>query len=619
MKKLLFLLVIFVLLKPFSSKAQFVINDDASITTPECPDSATTYLLTPNLNNQDGEIWYNKQVSLASKFDIEFQMYLGSKSYSVGADGICFVFQQLSVTAGSSGGGLGYGGVTPSIAVEFDTYQNGWDPAYCHTAIEKNGDVNHTDLSGNNLAGPVQLDPSNPNLPDGLWHSMEIIWDPGTKTISVYYDCNLRLSYTGDIINNIFSGNPNVYWGFTAGTGGSDNNQEICIGHSYLNNLRDTTICSGDSVPLSVSGGVSYAWSPATGLSSDSSANIVARPDTTTKYVVSVTNSCGLISKDSVTISVNPFPHPSVTGNDSICAGDSTLLTVSAGKGSYYYNWSDGETSSSIEVSPASTKTYTIVAFNGSCIKDTTFTVYVKPNPTATITPKQTICQGNSTILTATGGGSYTWSNGATTSSITVNPTSNFSYAVVVDKNGCLDSAKTSVTVDIPTMIACCNDTIMVGDTVTIEASGQSNYSWEPVNGLSCTTCPNPVASPSVTTTYTVTGTDSNGCTIERTITIYVETPCSDFTVPNIFTPNDDGINDDFVVKVLNASSYSIAIYDRWGKKVYSSTDYKQYWSGRLNGTNYLVPDGVYYYIIKATCADNNYTKKGFVQVLGGK
>jgi gliding motility-associated-like protein len=100
--------------------------------------------------------------------------------------------------------------------------------------------------------------------------------------------------------------------------------------------------------------------------------------------------------------------------------------------------------------------------------------------------------------------------------------------------------------------------------------------------------------------------------------------------VPNIFTPNDDGRNDDFVPYyvdnagiihngILNPTSYSINIYDRWGKEVYTSTDATVYWTGKLKGTTYLVPDGVYYYVIKASCGGTDYLKKGFVTVLGGK
>ena len=86
-----------------------------------------------------------------------------------------------------------------------------------------------------------------------------------------------------------------------------------------------------------------------------------------------------------------------------------------------------------------------------------------------------------------------------------------------------------------------------------------------------------------------------------------------------MFTPNNDGINDDFVISVLNPSSYSIIIYDRWGKQVYTSSNPNLYWNGDIVNTQYLVPDGVYYYIVTATCGDNNYLKKGFVQVIGGK
>ena len=110
---------------------------------------------------------------------------------------------------------------------------------------------------------------------------------------------------------------------------------------------------------------------------------------------------------------------------------------------------------------------------------------------------------------------------------------------------------------------------------------------------------------------------DKNGCSASKCVTIGVEIPCADFTVPNVFTPNNDGRNDDFVIHILNPSTYRIDIYDRWGKEMYTSADPTVYWNGRITGTQYLVPDGIYYYIIKATCGTNSYVKKGFVQVVG--
>src|ERR1700741_4467714 len=155
---------------PLSLPAQFVLNGNASSMGGGC------YQLTPDLTGQSGQIWNTNTYDLNQPFDIQFNIMLGCKNYSVGADGIGFVFQPLSVNAGSSGGGMGFGGISPSVEVEFDTYLNGgWgDPGFCHVAIEKNGDVDHT--SGNLLAGPVQLSPTFAPLPDCASHPGRIIW-----------------------------------------------------------------------------------------------------------------------------------------------------------------------------------------------------------------------------------------------------------------------------------------------------------------------------------------------------------------------------------------------------------------------------------------------------------
>lgn len=369
------------------------------------------------------------------------------------------------------------------------------------------------------------------------------------------------------------------------------------------------TICNGDSATLTAYGGTSYQWlSP---LSAKTS-SVTVKPVTTTKYSVIVTGSCGIDTLSCV-VNVLPLPGVDISGNTTICSGQSTTLTASGG---LFYSWSPGGgTSSSFDVTPTSTTTYTLTISNGKCSRDTTIKVIVNMPPVVTITNSQTICPGDSVVLTATGGGTYTWSTGATTNSIKVAPTSDVSYFVVVS-NGCPDSVSTNVYIDNPNLNVCCNDTIQVGDTVVLEADGSNNYSWVPNAGLSCNNCPNPVASPSVTTTYTVLSSDSAGCTIEKIVTVYVESPCMDFIVPNIFTPNNDGKNDDFVIKAEHTSSYSISIYDRWGKVVYSSTSPYVYWDGNINNGNYSVPDGVYYYIIKATCGKNSYLKKGYVHIL---
>lgn len=380
---------------------------------------------------------------------------------------------------------------------------------------------------------------------------------------------------------------------------------------------KDTTILCSGVVNLSVSasgggGGYTYNWS-----NGSTSSSMTTTVNQDTSFIVTVTTPCGgQTKKDTVHVTVLPPNFPIViTGNTSICKGQSTSITASGGG---TYSWSTGSTSATVTLTPGSTTTYTLTVTNGNCVKDTTVTINVANKPVITITPPNKICVGDSVTLTATGGGNYVWSNGETGSSITVKPSSTTSYTVVVD-NGCIDSSMTSVSVDNPGLTVCCDTTITKGDTAILDASGTGSYTWTPIDGLSCFTCPNPIATPTTTTTYTVITTDSNGCTVERTVTVVVEIPCSDFNVPNVFTPNNDGINDDFVIRILNPSGYSIVIYDRWGKQVYTSSDPTKYWNGRLKGTNYLVPDGVYYYVLKATCGSNNYVKKGFVQVLGEK
>jgi len=376
--------------------------------------------------------------------------------------------------------------------------------------------------------------------------------------------------------------------------------------------LRNNNICPNDSTYIVAAGGVTYKWSN-NGSTADS---IKVKPGTTTTYTVFISSPCG---KDTLTktLTIDPLPVVSTSHDTSICAGSHVVLSASGGNS---YLWTaPSSTNSSISVNPAITTTYTVVVSNGQCTKDTTITVTVVSKANGNITPPtDQICEGAPVTLNASGGGTYKWSTGATTSTITVNPSSNTTYTVIVSK-GCPDTASASITVfPTPNLTACCDHVIVIDSSVGIVASGASSYQWIPNDGsLSCVTCPNPTASPTVTTTYTVITRYGNGCTVEDTVTIYVDIPCADFVVPNVFTPNNDGINDDFVIKVTHPSSYSISIYDRWGKEMYTSTNPNAYWNGRILNTQNVVPDGVYYYIIKASCGSNNYNKKGFVQVVG--
>jgi PKD repeat protein len=202
--------------------AQYTVNGNASTNSCHC------YTLTPNANNQSGSVWNNFKISLTQSFDFNFDINLGCNDAS-GADGIAFVLQPISTSVGSNGGGLGFSGISPSVGVTIDTWQNTDvnDPAYDHIAIQLNGNLNHSNPS-TNIAGPVTALAGSDNIEDCQWHTLRIQWDAATKQLTASVDGSQRLTVTKDFTADVFSGNPNVFWGFTAGTGGSTNLQQFC-------------------------------------------------------------------------------------------------------------------------------------------------------------------------------------------------------------------------------------------------------------------------------------------------------------------------------------------------------------------------------------------------------
>jgi hypothetical protein len=214
----------------FTARSGYVLNGSASASGSDC------FMLTPDNYAEGGSVWYENYLSLNFDFDMTFQVYLGNWDEN-GADGIAFVMQPNSTAAGGIGGGIGYLGISPSIAVEYDTWQND-DPDYDHIAVQRNGDVNYTGA----VAGPVQASASSTNIEDGQWHSTQITWDASTTTLTVYFDGNLRLTYTNDIVAGTFGGNPLVYWGFTGATGGAKNLQQFCVTSLVFEEVPPSTV-----------------------------------------------------------------------------------------------------------------------------------------------------------------------------------------------------------------------------------------------------------------------------------------------------------------------------------------------------------------------------------------
>ena len=186
--------------------------------------------LTPAIGNRRGFAWSENQISLLSNFSLQFDVYLGTRDTS-GADGIVFAFQDDAAgnaAVGEFGGALGMGGVSPAVAVEFDTWNNGGtfnDISDDHTMIYNPQGYSQNSSDGQQYSSTYSLG----NIEDGQWHSVQLDWDAATKTLSYSFDGNIVTSTNEDFINDVFGGDPNVYFGFTAATGGSYNEQKVCI------------------------------------------------------------------------------------------------------------------------------------------------------------------------------------------------------------------------------------------------------------------------------------------------------------------------------------------------------------------------------------------------------
>ena len=276
-----------------------------------------------------------------------------------------------------------------------------------------------------------------------------------------------------------------------------------------------STICAGQSTTLTASGGTSYSWN--TGATTSV---IVVSPTSTTAYTATVTLSgCDSIPAP-VTVTVNSLPAASISGNNTICQGQSTTLTASGGG---TYAWNTGATTAPITVSPTTGTSYTVTVTGANgCTNIATSSVTVSTAPTASVSAASTtVCSGSSTTLTASGGSSYSWSTGATTNPIVVSPTSATTYTVTVSNGSC--SSTTTITVStnsLPTAAIGGSANICSGDAATLTASGGTGYSW---NTGATTAVINP--SPTTSTTYTVVVSNANGCTDTATFTVNVLAP----------------------------------------------------------------------------------------------
>ncbi|MBN8572502.1 MAG: hypothetical protein J0M05_01195 [Candidatus Kapabacteria bacterium] len=291
----------------------------------------------------------------------------------------------------------------------------------------------------------------------------------------------------------------------------------------------DTNVCEGEQIQLNASGAENFSWSPAEGLSNATIANPIFTGTSTTQYIVTG-KSGNCEGKDTILVTVNEKPIIIASENREICVGDTVHLSA---KGATEYSWSpaDGLNNATI-ANPIfmGTKTteYIVTGKNGNCFDSKKVIIMVNEKPIVSVSENREICTGDTVHLSAKGALEYSWSpveglNNPTIANPIFIGTKTTEYIVTGKTGDCFDSKKILITVnEKPTLSVSENREICLGDTVHLRANNADNYLWTPSTYLNNATISNPIAQPTENITYTVRGTNTNGCYEEKTISITI-------------------------------------------------------------------------------------------------
>jgi len=469
-----------------------------------------------------------------------------------------------------------------------------------------------------------------------------------------------------------------------------------------LNISNDDTICVGNTSLLTVTGALTYLWSPSIFLSNSTIPFPIAFPDQTTTFFVEGSDALGCKEIDSVTIEVLPLPNANAGLDTAICPGNTIQLLASGGD---EYNWliSTGLSNFLIHdpiASPNDTIEYVVeVTDSNQCTNTDSVMVNVFNEAEASAGFNVSICANLPYQLQADGGELYLWSpsvflNHDTISNPLAFPDTDMDFIVeVTDSNGCIDKDTVQILVF---TIYTNNDTLFCdSDSIRVNVFGDpaTEFIWSPSAGVSDTSSYEPWLSPSITTSYVVEATNAQGCSYNDTIIIEVSSPtplfdtlltpgCDgvymeyennsinavnfywefsdgttsndelvkrefdfntsfnaelfaidqfgcidsleintsslgfedyfDWSFPNVFTPNGDGLNDLFVINVAGRmyECVDLVIYNKWGEVQFTSSGNNIIWDGYTN-TGVAANVGSYYFTISL----KNHSKHGHLQL----
>jgi gliding motility-associated-like protein len=613
---------------PVFSFSQYILNGAAT------KNSCNCYTLTPAAFTQAGSVWNANKINLNNPFDFSFNVFLGCQDVN-GADGIVFMLQPISTSIGSTGEGMGFMGITPSIGISLDTWQNLNlnDPLYDHISIQANGNPSH----GSDLAGPVQASSTSENIEDCQWHVFRIRWDPVTHWVSAYFDGQLRVEKQVDMIATIFNNDPNVFWGFTAATGGANNLQQFCtaLNPDFSTNVGANGVCFGAPITFT-DNSVSFApiqswyWDFDDGTTStlrNPPPHLYSSPGIyQVKEVITGLDGCVSDTlKKSITIGTKPIADFQVFDT---CMGKPVrIVDLSTNMVGAINQWTwlvDGVLAANnqqpvlIVSTPGPHTIKLVVKTNVGCESDTvTRTFTANPAPVISVTapdgcadhPINFFANQTDNLTTIT---QWNWDLGDGTTSQLQNPVHSYSpggninvQTTATASNGCLSAVSNNI-INVASVFAkASNDTLILKNIsfpLHVEYGGSFNgtpsFLWSPSTGLSNPQVSNPTSVLQDDIRYIVTVTTSQGCEAKDSVKVTVFKGSAVY-VPTGFTPNSDGKNDFLRGLYVGIKKvHYFRIYNRWGQQIFSTNSLSEGWDGTIKGVKQQA--GTYVWMLKA-------------------
>lgn len=392
-----------------------------------------------------------------------------------------------------------------------------------------------------------------------------------------------------------------------------------------LQSVQNISCHSGNdgSIIISVNQGTapySYLWS--NGSTGSQITNLASGV-----YTVTVTDANGCTETLSHQLS-QPLQSLFSTGSTSSAnclagLGGNVSLSAAGGTLPYNYLWSNGSSNQNLNNVPSGSYSVTITDANG-CTANNSFNVPDNSSFNAWADGSTDLCVGELAYLISDSipGATYQWYlNGQVLGGAVyphfVTPAAGTYTVTIQHICGTYTSNPIAVTVkSFSDLTVSPNVILCAGESVQLQAYGGINYSWSPVTGLDFPNVPNPVATPLVTTTYTVLAQNAEGC--RATAQVLVSIHCDTLIIPSGYSPNTDGINDAFVIVGIDKyPENKIWIYNRWGNLVYKKHGYNNDWDGKPNVSGVLfgdrVPAGTYFYVLDL--GQNKKPRQGYIVI----